>query len=63
MIIVKIEEIAGDNSVHFTFDNIDTSTDAEKEALISMMEGLNMDENFYSRPETETNSASEYEDD
>ena len=28
MIIVKIEEIAGDNSVHFTFDNIDTSTDA-----------------------------------
>lgn len=61
MIIVKIEEIAGDNSVHFTFDNIDTSTDAEKEALISMMEGLNMDENFYSR--SETNSASEYEDD
>lgn len=61
MIIVKIEEIAGDNSVHFTFDNIDTSTDAEKAALISMMEGLNMDENFYSRPET--NSASEYEDD
>ena len=61
MINIKIEEIAGDNSVHFTFDNIDTSTDAEKEALISMMEGLNMDENFYSR--SETNSASEYEDD
>lgn len=60
MIIVKIEEIAGGNDVKFTFDNLDTATDAEKEAFISMMEGLNIAEN--SRSETETNSSSEYED-
>ena len=61
MISVKIEEIAGGNDIKFTFDNLDTATDAEKEAFISMMEGLNMNENSHS--ETETNSASEYEDD
>lgn len=61
MIIVKIEEISGGNDVKFTFDNLDTATDAEKEAFISMMEGLNIAENSHS--ETETNSASEYEDD
>ena len=63
MISVKIEEIAGGNDIKFTFDNLDTATDAEKEAFISMMEGLNMNENSDPHSETKTNSSSEYEDD
>lgn len=61
MIIVKIEEIVGSNNSKLTFENLGKSTAAERDVLISMMEGLNIAENSHS--ETETNSASEYEDD
>ena len=61
MIIVKIEEIVGSKNVKLTFENLNKSTAAERDVLISMMEGLNIVENSHS--ETETNSASEYEDD
>ena len=40
MIIIKIEETA-DGNVKFTFDNLDTSTNVEREMLLLMREGLN----------------------
>ena len=40
MIVIKIEEIA-DGDVKFTVDNLDTSTNVERDMLLLMREGLN----------------------
>ena len=54
MISIKIEEIAGDNGVKFTVDNLDTATDAEKEALSEMLGGLkDSEEQTIQQPESD----------
>ena len=40
MVIIKIEETAG-GDVKFTFSNLDTSTNVERDMLLLMREGLN----------------------
>lgn len=55
MVIIKIEETAS-GDVKFTFSNLDTSTNAEREALLLMREGLRFN------PVAETTQQSEDED-